>query len=219
MDDRTQTMWTFEPHVAERVFDAWVEELDLPIWRDAWLDRGRGVKIESGSIRSITLLDGRTIAGRMFVDATYEGDLMAAAGVSHHVGREANSVYGETWNGVQVGVLHHDHHFGKRKISPYLIPGDPSSGLLPRISAEPPGERGHGDHRVQAYCFRMCLTDHSGNRVPFPDRRATTRASTPCSRGCCTTEAATGSSGGSIRFPTVRPTRTTKVRSAPTTSA
>lgn len=168
MDDRTQTMWTFEPHVAERVFDAWVEELGIPVWRDAWLDRERGVRMESGSIRSIALLDGRTISGRMFIDATYEGDLMAAAGVSYHVGREANSVYGETWNGVQIGVLHHDHHFGRRKISPYVIPGDPSSGLLPRISAEPPGEKGQGDHRVQAYCFRMCLTDHPGNRVPFP---------------------------------------------------
>jgi hypothetical protein len=76
----------------------------------------------------------------MFIDATYEGDLMAAAGVSYHVGREAKSVYGEKWNGVQTGVLHHGHHFGavKEKISPYWIPGDPKSGVLPRISVEPP---------------------------------------------------------------------------------
>jgi hypothetical protein len=106
----------------------------------------------------------------VFIDATYEGDLMAAAGVDYHVGREANSVYGEKWNGVQTGILHHRHHFGAvaRKISPYIVPGDPKSGVLPRISTAPPGEYGQGDKRLQAYCFRMCLTDHPDNRVPFP---------------------------------------------------
>ena len=87
------------------------------------------------------MLDGQTYRGRMFIDATYEGDLMAAAGVAYHVGREASSTYGEKWNGVQVGVLHHRHHFGvlKQPIDPYVVPGDPASGLLPRISADPPG--------------------------------------------------------------------------------
>jgi hypothetical protein len=95
---------------------------------------------------------------------------MAAAGVDYHVGREGTDVYGEKWNGVQTGVLHHRHHFGavQQKISPYLIPGDPKSGVLPRISAAPPGAYGEGDKRVQAYCFRMCLTDHPDNRAPFP---------------------------------------------------
>jgi hypothetical protein len=102
----------------------------------------------------------------MFIDATYEGDLMAAAGVSYHVGREANSVYNEEWNGVQTGVLHHWHWF-PYDISPYKVPGDPSSGVLPRISTEDPGEKGSGDNKIQAYCFRMCLTDHPENRVPF----------------------------------------------------
>jgi hypothetical protein len=115
------------------------------------------------------MLSGKTYEGKMFIDATYEGDLMAAAGVDYHVGREANSVYGEQWNGVQTGVLHHRHHFGVlgSKISPYVIPGDPKSGVLPRVSAENPGEFGAGDKRVQAYCFRMCLTDHPENRIPF----------------------------------------------------
>ena len=115
------------------------------------------------------MLGGKTYRGRMFIDATYEGDLLAAAGVDYHVGREAQSVYGETWNGIQTGVLHHRHHFGvlKEKISPYVIPDDPASGLLPRISPEPPGRYGEGDRRVQAYCYRMCLTDHPDNRVPF----------------------------------------------------
>ncbi len=105
----------------------------------------------------------------MFIDATYEGDLLAAAGVDYHVGREANSVYGEEWNGVQTGVLHHGHHFGGlAPISPYVDPGDPNSGVLPRISTADPGVNGAGDHRVQAYCFRMCLTNHPENRIPFP---------------------------------------------------
>ncbi|HJN89365.1 MAG TPA: FAD-dependent oxidoreductase, partial [Verrucomicrobiota bacterium] len=106
----------------------------------------------------------------MFVDATYEGDLMAAAGVQYHVGRESRETYGEQWNGVQVGVLHHGHHFGavKKKISAYRVPGDPASGVLPHISTEPPGEYGAADRKVQAYCYRMCLTDHPANRVPFP---------------------------------------------------
>ncbi|MCA8989976.1 MAG: FAD-dependent oxidoreductase, partial [Planctomycetaceae bacterium] len=92
--------------------------------------------------------------------------LMAAAGVDYHVGREANSVYGENWNGVQTGVLHHGHWFAA-PIDPYVVPGNPASGVLPRISAEPPGEYGQGDHRVQAYCFRMCLTNVPENRIPF----------------------------------------------------
>jgi hypothetical protein len=106
----------------------------------------------------------------MFIDATYEGDLMAAAGVDYHVGREAQSVYGEKWNGVQTGVLHHRHHFGvlEMRISPYWNPGDPASGILPRIHAGSPGVYGEGDHRIQAYCFRVCLTDHPENRVEFP---------------------------------------------------
>jgi len=101
------------------------------------------------------MLSGKTYTGKMFMDATYEGDLMAAAGVDYHVGREANSLYGEQWNGVQVGVLHHRHHFGvlPTKISPYVIAGDPKSGVLPRISTNAPGEFGSGDKRIQAYCI------------------------------------------------------------------
>jgi hypothetical protein len=95
---------------------------------------------------------------------------MAAAGVDYHVGRESTSAYGEQWAGVQIGVLHHRHHFGvlKSPVSAYRVPGNPASGLLPRISADPPGEFGAGDRKVQAYCFRLCLTRVPDNRVPFP---------------------------------------------------
>ena len=188
IDKDLRTMWIFEPHVAERVFEDLIREHKIPVHRDEWLDRSGtgilpvrsveqagsaaplGVKKDGARITSITMLSGRTYRAKMFLDATYEGDLLAAAGVDYHVGREANSVYGEQWNGVQTGVLHHRHHFGavKEKISPYVVPGDPSSGVLPRISPNHPGEYGQGDKKVQAYCFRLCLTDHAENRVPFP---------------------------------------------------
>lgn len=168
VDGANRTMWIFEPHVAEKVFEDFVREYKIRVYRNQWLDREKGVKMEGNQILSITTIDGSEYGAKQFVDATYEGDLMAAAGVSFHVGREANATYGETWNGIQVGVLHHGHHFGTMKISPYKIPGDPASGILPRISALPPGTKGDADLRVQAYCYRLCLTKNEANRVPFP---------------------------------------------------
>ncbi len=168
-DDDRQTMWVFEPHVAEQVFEAWIKENRITVHRDEWLDRAQGVEKNGARISSIRMLSGRTCRAKVFIDATYEGDLMAAAGVDYHVGREAQSVYGEQWNGIQTGVLFHSHHFDKvpQKISPYVVPGDPGSGVLPRISSEPPGQYGQGDKRIQAYCYRMCLTDNPDNLVPF----------------------------------------------------
>ncbi len=169
LDGENRTMWIFEPHVAEQVFEDLVREHGITVVRDAWLDRAKGVNKSGGRITSITTLAGQTFAGQVFIDATYEGDLMAAAGVSYHVGREANRVYGEEHNGVQTGVLHHRHHFGvlAQGISPYWVPGDPKSGVLPRVSAADPGRFGEGDRKLQAYCYRMCLTDHPENRIPF----------------------------------------------------
>jgi len=169
MDSVLRTMWIFEPHVAEKVFEAFVTEYKIPVHRNEWLNRATGVSKHAGRIVTLTTLSGRTYTGRMFIDATYEGDLMAAAGVKYHVGRESRAQYGEQWNGVQTGVLHHRHHFGvlKRPISPYVTPDDRQSGLLPRISSAPPGEFGQADNRIQAYCYRMCLTDHPENRIPF----------------------------------------------------
>lgn len=167
IDGANRTMWIFEPHVAEKVFDDFVKEHQIEVKRDEWLDRENGVNMENGKITSITTLSGNTYTAEVFIDATYEGDLMAAAGINYHVGREANSVYGEEWNGIQVGVLHHGHHFADRNISPYKIPGDPESGVLARISTADPGQKGEGDNKVQAYCFRTCLTKHDPNRIPF----------------------------------------------------
>ena len=168
MDKDARTMWIFEPHVAEQVFEELVAEHHIPVYRNEWLNRDGGVKKEGAAIASFTTLSGVEYRGRVFIDATYEGDLMAAAGVRYRVGREAGSEYGEQWNGVQTGVLQHKHHFGTMQLSPHVTPGDPSSGLLPKISPEDPGKKGEGDRRIQAYCYRMCLTDCPDNRIPFP---------------------------------------------------
>jgi len=165
VDGEKRTMWIFEPHVAEEAFETMIRQNEITVYRDEWLDRKTGVIKKNSKIISIKTLSGKIFRGKVFVDATYEGDLMASAGVHYTVGREANSVYKETWNGLQKGVFHHGHYF-KDNIDPYKIPGDPSSGILPRISSETPGENGTGDNKIQAYCFRLCLTQHSENKVP-----------------------------------------------------
>ncbi len=161
-----ESKWTFEPSVALSILEGWEKRDGLDIRRNEWLDREKGVEKKDGRIVSIKTLSGNVYRGKVFIDATYEGDLMAAAGVSYHVGREANSVYGETLNGNEPGYAkYHQLHKG---IDPYVVPGDPNSGLLPCVEPYDPNFKpGDGDKRVQAYCFRMCLTDNPANRIPF----------------------------------------------------
>ena len=102
---------------------------------DERLDLTKGVQKDGSRIIAVTMESGQTYRGKMFIDATYEGDLMAKAGVAYHVGREANKTYGETLNGVQ--VRHATHHQFIKNVDPYLKPGDASSGLLPRVHAGP----------------------------------------------------------------------------------
>lgn len=169
-DDEDASMWVFEPHVAEQIIDDWIAENDLTVVRDAYLDRENGVVMERGKIQSIRTLDGRVYAGKQFMDTTYEGDLVAAAGVQTTFGREGIADYNEPHAGVQTGVLHHAHHFDvlRERVDPYVVPGDPSSGVIPLVSDQPPGEFGSADKRVQAYCFRTCMTNHPANLVPWP---------------------------------------------------
>jgi hypothetical protein len=166
IDGENRTMWIFEPHAAEEALEKMIKDHSITVYREELLDRESGVKMDDGRISTITTLSGKTFRGKVFIDATYEGDLMAASGVSYTTGREANSVYGENWNGVQKAARHHGHNF-RHQISPYVIPGDPASGLLPRISPEAPGEDGSGDDKIQAYCFRLCLTRVPENKVPI----------------------------------------------------
>ena len=166
IDGARRTMWIFEPKVAEMVFESWVKENEILVIRDEWLDRENGVETENGKIISITTLSGNKYSGKMFIDCTYEGDLLASAGVSYFVGREANSVYGETLSGVQ--TKNAKKHQFSGMVDPFVKAGNPSSGLLAKISDQGPGEEGSGDSKMQAYNFRVCLTQVEDNRVPFP---------------------------------------------------
>lgn len=174
--------WGFEPHAAEKIYRKMIEEAGVAVAQDEFLvrDGGGGVIKDGERISAIVTESGRTYRGRMFIDATYEGDLLAEAGVSYIVGRERNDTYGETLNGIQTRntVNHVFTHEARRphpprplppeaRVSPYVVADDPESGLLPGINPEPGGADGAGDHRVQAYCYRLCLTDAPDNRVPL----------------------------------------------------
>jgi hypothetical protein len=158
-------MWTFEPHVAESIFHHLLLEAGVMVLFDERLDLKHGVEKSGTTIRSIRLESGRVIKGRIFIDASYEGDLMAGAHVQYAVGREANNQYGETLNGVQK-VQAKFHQFNC-DVDPFVRPGDPVSGLLFGIDPAGPGEEGAADQRIQAYNFRLCLTDRTDNQVPF----------------------------------------------------
>ena len=172
--NQEETMWTFEPSAALDVLNDFVQENKIPVVYEERIDRqrqqgkgkvGSSVTLKNGRIHSIRMESGKTFHGKMFIDATYEGDLLALAGVDYTVGREANSLYGESYNGVQ--VKHSRHHQFQKGVDPYVKKGDSNSGLLPGIDPAGPGQEDSGDHRVQAYCFRMCLTTHGPNRIPF----------------------------------------------------
>jgi len=166
IDGEKRTMWVFEPHVAENIFESWIEEFEVEVIRNEWLDREKGVEVRDGRILAINTLSGNRYEGKMFIDCSYEGDVMAAAGVTYFVGRESNRVYGERVNGVQKKWAH-QHQF-LSKIDPFVVEGDRASGLLARISNNPPGKEGRGDAKMQAYNFRLCLTQNEQNKVPFP---------------------------------------------------
>ena len=166
MQPGEDALFRFEPHVAEAIYEDMLREAGVAVVRGERLDRAAGVRIEGTAIRAIAMVGGRVFEGAMFIDATYEGDLMAAAGVSYHVGREGNAVYDETLNGVQTANA--TKHQFLRDVDPHRVPGDPASGLLPGVQAGGPGEEGAGDSRVQAYNFRLCLTNVPENRMAYP---------------------------------------------------
>lgn len=159
--------WTFEPHVADQVFADYIREAGLDIRRNTRLV---GVQKEKAWLSGLLVKNAldpaaapATILARMFIDCTYEGDLMAAAGVTYTVGRESSAQYGESYNGVQLS----DYHQVPDGLDPYRVPGVPSSGLLWGISDESLAPRGTGDRKIQAYNFRLCLTQAPANRIPF----------------------------------------------------
>lgn len=163
---RPDAQFGFEPHVAEEIFKQMLAEARVTVILGQRLDRKGGVKKDGARIVSIATEGGEAFAAREFVDATYEGDLLASAGVSFVIGRESNAKFGETANGIQVRLAR-SHQF-TLPVDPFVRPGDPTSGLLPNIHAGPPGEDGSGDSRVQAFNYRICTTDAPENRLAFP---------------------------------------------------
>ncbi len=158
-------LWRFEPHAAEKVILDWLKEHRIDLVTEAVLKEGSaGVAKEGAKLLSISTSKG-DFHGKVFIDATIEGDLLAGAGVTTVIGREANSLYQETKNGIRGETTHNQFAV---KVDPCRIPGDPASGTLPGVLDEPFGEPGSGDHRLQAYCFRVCLTDKPENRLPLP---------------------------------------------------
>ena len=200
-DPNEDAKWTFEPSAAQRVLAEMVADAGLEVRTGQRLRRdGSGVLKDGATLREIVMEDGSRYRAKVFIDATYEGDLLAEAGVTFHVGRESNSDHDETLNGAQPGdwapslrgaatvtatdiagmtsprsalfqdgliAMNAHNHQLKSGIDPYVVPGDPQSGLLPGIDPEPMAALGTGDHRTQAYNYRVTLTDHPGNRLPI----------------------------------------------------
>jgi hypothetical protein len=162
----TGAQWTFEPRVALRVFKDILREEKIPLFQGEVLNRTKGVVKEGSKLVSFRTKSGKVFQAKVFVDASYEGDLMAAAGVSYTVGREGNDRYGETLDGNQPGQAIH-HQFDVR-VDPYRVEGDPKSGLLFGFDPTGPGKTGEGDRRIQAYNYRLCLTQETANRLPIP---------------------------------------------------
>jgi hypothetical protein len=152
--------WRFEPHVAEGVLSRWVEENGIPVHFRQFLS---SIEMDGKRITSLTTESGLKVRAKYFLDCSYEGDLMARAVCSHHIGRESNTDYDETLNGVQV----HPKHQFEFPVDPYVIEGDAASGLLPGIDPTGLLPIGSGDHRIQAYNFRLCLTRKEENRIPW----------------------------------------------------
>lgn len=148
----------FEPHVAQLVITNMLcGQTGIRVLTGAGLT---AVAKAGSAIHSITAGNGTEFVAKQFIDSSYEGDLLAAAGVNFTVGREASSQYGEPLNGVRpAGQIY------GAKFDPFVVPGDPSSGTIPHIDPTPPGPVGSSDRRVQTYTYRVCLTSRADNRV------------------------------------------------------
>lgn len=165
--------WKFAPSIALKVYRDYIHAEDIHILLNTQLKKARmkGTRIHDLVLKQTEGVHKKTIhiKAKVFMDCTYEGDLLAKAGVSYTVGREANSQYHETLNGFQLAVYHQQsgYHQFPDNISPYKTPDDPSSGLVPGVSSAAAQPTGAGDNQVQAYNFRICLTDSAENRIPI----------------------------------------------------
>lgn len=158
--------WIFEPSVAESIFKGYIERGQVEVlYGHRILEAAKqGTQLTSIKLENVEKFCGRAnVKAKVYIDCSYEGDLMARSGVSYTVGREPNSLYNEDYNGVQM----RQYHQFPDGVDPYVVEGDPESGLLWGISPEPLAEQGSGDNKVQAYNYRMCLTDVKENAIPI----------------------------------------------------
>lgn len=163
-NDALHMQWVYESHMAEKILGQLLQQAGVTVVRRRLIaETPDAVEMKDGRIVALRTVGGERFAGLMFVDASYEGDLMARAGVSHMIGRESNAAYGETMNGIRpsrvVGA-------GERSIDPWVVPGKPESGLLPFIDRALWGKPGEQDGRSQSYCYRVTLTNDPANRIP-----------------------------------------------------
>lgn len=173
---KEERVFHFEPKVASAVFDAWLREAGIEVVTNEPIDLANGVLMKDGRIEEIVTELGRRFRGRMFIDASFEGDLMAKAGVAYTVGREPESQYGESLAGIRRGDRKPRPHYTQRDkdhfvttVDPFVVQGDPASGLLPwvrRVQFSTFTD-GAGDAGVQAYNYRLCVTDDPKNSMPF----------------------------------------------------
>lgn len=167
IDESNKVQWTFEPKAAEAVLEQWLKDSKIPVFRNEAIDRSKGAVVKSGAhITSFKTLSGKTFTAKIFIDGGYEGDLMAGAGISYHTGREGRDEYSESEAGISIGA-----ESQISKIDPYVVKGQPSSGLIPgvrRVVSDPASVKGKADPiRLQSYNFRMSLTKEASNKIPF----------------------------------------------------
>lgn len=157
-------MYRFESSKAEAAIDQWLDEAEIDVYRGNRLAESyEAVVKDDAKIIELQMENGNRFRADMFIDGTIEGDLMKWAGVSYIVGREGNDVYDETLNGVRES----SYRQFKVNVDPYIVPGDPSSGLIATVQDEPKGEPGSGDDSIMGFCFRQCLTKNDDNKIPI----------------------------------------------------
>ncbi|TJZ54776.1 FAD-dependent oxidoreductase [Sphingobacterium olei] len=161
-NDEREMQWVYESHIAEKIMLDMLREAGVELLFNERIDLKKGVKMKKKQINSLLLESDKQIQAKVFIDASYEGDLLAQSGVSYTVGRENNTAYNETLNGYRIN---YSQGTDLSAIDPYIKKGDKSSGLLPLVDAQPTSENGQADKKVQAYCYRVTLTDDPNNRV------------------------------------------------------
>ena len=173
--DPCASSFLFEPQVAEQVFEAMLREAGVAVERSAHL---LGVEKNGATIARLRTSRGE-VNGDVFIDASYEGDLMKLAGVPFQIGREPRRPSAQSGTGVltdqedNAGVQQRQLPLGLH-LDPYRVPGDAASGLIAFVEPRPDPlpEVGDGDSRVTAYTYRLCVTDDPANRIPFDAPRA-----------------------------------------------